>query len=217
MMCQHLRLLASAVLPAAALLFSVASAQAQVKSPTLDAIKQRGELLCGVDTGIPGFAFQDIGGKWKGFDIAYCRAIAAAVLGDPEKVRYVGTHRQGALHRAAVGRDRRVDPRQHADLHARHAARPDRDGRNLVRRPGVHGRKKSLGVALTKELDGATICMITGATLELNIADYGTATRRQDQLAAVRQAGGGVRRRRVRAMRRLHRRLPAAWQRPARP
>ena len=54
MMCKHLRLLASAVLPAAALLFSVASAQAQVKSPTLDAVKKRGELLCGVDTGIPG-------------------------------------------------------------------------------------------------------------------------------------------------------------------
>ena len=90
MMCQHLRLLACAVVPAAALLLSVASAQAQVKSPTLDAVKKRGELVCGVDTGIPGFAFQDSAGKWKGFDIAYCRAIAAAVLGDPEKVKYMG-------------------------------------------------------------------------------------------------------------------------------
>src|SRR5258705_11158081 len=87
MMCKRLRLLASAALPAAALLFSVASAQAQVKSPTLDAVKKRGELLCGVDTGIPGFAYQDSAGKRKGFDIAYCPAIAAAVLGHPPKVK----------------------------------------------------------------------------------------------------------------------------------
>lgn len=46
------------------------SAEAQVKSVTLDAVKKRGELICGVDTGIPGFAFQDSAGKWKGFDVA---------------------------------------------------------------------------------------------------------------------------------------------------
>ena len=61
------------------------------KSPTVDAIKQRGELSCGVDTGIPGFAYQDNAGRWQGFDITYCRAIASAVLGDPEKVRFVPT------------------------------------------------------------------------------------------------------------------------------
>src|SRR5439155_3295209 len=63
----------------------------EVKSATLDAIKKRDQLICGVDTGIPGFAYQDSAGKWQGLDIAYCRAIAAAVLGDPEKVKYVGT------------------------------------------------------------------------------------------------------------------------------
>src|SRR5882672_1639653 len=68
-----------------------ASAQSQTQSPTLEAVKKRGQLICGVDTGIPGFAFQDSAGKWQGLDIAYCRAIAAAVLGDPEKVKYVGT------------------------------------------------------------------------------------------------------------------------------
>src|SRR6266404_8351763 len=66
-------------------------AQNEVKSPTLDAVKKRGQLICGVDTGIPGFAFQDAAGKWQGLDIAYCRAIAAAVLGDADKVKYVGT------------------------------------------------------------------------------------------------------------------------------
>jgi general L-amino acid transport system substrate-binding protein len=81
-----------AALAACAIAWGVAaSAQEQAKSPTIAAIKQRGELACGVDTGIPGFAFQDNSGKWQGFDIAYCRAIAAAVLGDAEKVKYVPT------------------------------------------------------------------------------------------------------------------------------
>src|SRR6267154_2684171 len=64
---------------------------APTQSPTLEAVKKRGQLICGVDTGIPGFAFQDAAGKWQGLDIAYCRAIAAAVLGDADKVKYVGT------------------------------------------------------------------------------------------------------------------------------
>src|SRR5207244_2661779 len=71
--------------------FAGAGRAQEVKSATLDAVKKRGQLVCGVDTGIPGFAFQDAAGKWQGLDIAYCRAIAAAVLGDADKVKYVGT------------------------------------------------------------------------------------------------------------------------------
>src|SRR5713226_7764919 len=71
--------------------FAGASRAQEVKSATLDAVKTRGQLVCGVDTGIPGFAFQDAAGTWQGLDIAYCRAIATAVLGDAEKVKYVGT------------------------------------------------------------------------------------------------------------------------------
>ena len=52
----------------------------EVKSPTMDAIRKRDQLICGIDTGIPGFAFQDSSGKWQGLDVAYCRAIAAAVI-----------------------------------------------------------------------------------------------------------------------------------------
>ena len=63
----------------------------EVKSPTMDAIRKRDQLICGIDTGIPGFAFQDAAGRWQGLDVAYCRAIATAVLGDPEKVKFVGT------------------------------------------------------------------------------------------------------------------------------
>ena len=71
--------------------FAGASWAQEVKSPTLDAVKKRGELVCGIDTGIPGYAYQDAAGKWQGLDVALCRAVAAAVLGDPEKVKYIGT------------------------------------------------------------------------------------------------------------------------------
>src|SRR4051794_7722193 len=54
---------------------TTAAAQSEVKSVTLDAVKKRGQLICGVDTGIPGYAFQDSKGEWQGLDIAYCRAL----------------------------------------------------------------------------------------------------------------------------------------------
>jgi general L-amino acid transport system substrate-binding protein len=174
MWCQQLRLLASAALPVAALLLSMAPAQAQVKSPTLDAIKKRGELICGVDTGIPGFAFQDSAGKWKGFDIAYCRSIAAAVLGDPEKVKYMGVTakvRFTVLQSGEIDvliRDSTLTFSRDTQLNLSEVAVNLYAGQAFMVR-------KSLNVASTKQLDGATICMITGATLELNIADYGPA------------------------------------------
>src|SRR4051794_33689684 len=81
-----------AALAAAVVLSTAAWAQSvPIPGPTVQAIKQRGQLVCGVDTGIPGFAFQDSSGAWKGFDVSYCRAIAAAVLGDGSKVRFMPT------------------------------------------------------------------------------------------------------------------------------
>ena len=62
-----------------------APARADVNSPTLDAVKKRGELVCGIDTGIPGYAYQDASGKWQGLDVAYCRAIADAVPAPPTR------------------------------------------------------------------------------------------------------------------------------------
>src|SRR5277367_1032679 len=77
-----------AIAPAA---IGLNAAQAQVNSPTLEAVKKRGELICGIDTGIPGYAYQDAAGKWQGLDVAYCRAIADAILGSPDKVKFIGT------------------------------------------------------------------------------------------------------------------------------
>ena len=58
------------------------------KTSTLDDVKKRGHLNCGINTGLPGFAYTDDKGNWQGFDVAFCQALAAAVLGDPSKVKY---------------------------------------------------------------------------------------------------------------------------------
>ena len=56
---------------------------------TLEDVQSAGVLKCGINTGLPGFAFTDDAGNWIGFDVAYCRALSAAVFGDPDKVEYV--------------------------------------------------------------------------------------------------------------------------------
>jgi general L-amino acid transport system substrate-binding protein len=158
-------------------LFSIPSggwAQNEVKSPTLDAVKKRGQLICGVDTGIPGFAFQDSSGKWQGLDVAYCRAIAAAVLGDPEKIKYIGTTskvRFSVLQSGEIDvliRDSTHTLTRNTELGLSTAAINFFTGESFM-------VKKALNVAHVKELNGATICVLTGTTLELNIADYGRA------------------------------------------
>ena len=155
-------------------LASTGLARADVNSPTLDAIKKRDQLICGVDTGIPGFAFQDAAGNWQGLDIAYCRAIAAAVLGDPGKVKFVGTPskvRFSVLQSGEIDvliRDSTQTLSRNTDLGLATGAVNFFTGQAFMVR-------KSLNVAHVKELDGATVCVLTGTTLELNIADYNRA------------------------------------------
>ena len=154
------------------------AAQAQsipVPGPTVDAIKKRGTLSCGVDTGIPGFAYQESGGAWKGFDVAYCRAIAAAVLGDATKVRYVPTTTPARFTILQSGeidvliRDSTMTLTRSVQLHL------DEVAINFYAGQGFLVSKK-LGVSKIEDLNGATICTLTGATLELNIADYAKKT-----------------------------------------
>lgn len=169
-----MRLKPTLLAAAAALALTAAQARAQsvpIPGPTVDTIKKRGELSCGVDTGIPGFAFQDSSGAWKGFDIGYCRAIAAAVLGDPTKVRYVPTTTPARFTVLQSGeidvlaRDSTLTLTRNLQLHL------DEVAINFYAGQGFLVSKK-LGVTKIDDLNGATICTLTGATLELNIADY---------------------------------------------
>jgi general L-amino acid transport system substrate-binding protein len=148
--------------------------QSEVKSPTLDAVKKRGEVICGVDTGIPGYAYQDASGKWQGLDVALCRAVAAATLGDPEKVKYIGTTskvRFSVLQSGEIDllvRDSELTLKRDSALGLVEVTPNFYTGQTIMVR-------KSLNVAHVKDLNGATVCLLTGTTLETNIADYNRA------------------------------------------
>ena len=160
----------------AAMLASVGIARAQneLKSPTMDAIKKRDQLVCGVDTGIPGYAFQDLKGEWLGLDVAYCRAIADALLGSPTKVKFIGLTskvRFSVLQSGEIDvliRDFEVTFVRNTQLGL------DEPSFNFYTAQTFMVRK-SLNVAHAKDLNGATICLLTGTTLETNIADYNRA------------------------------------------
>ncbi|WP_374272057.1 amino acid ABC transporter substrate-binding protein [Paenirhodobacter enshiensis] len=138
---------------------------------TLDDVKARGVVNCGVNTGLVGFAAPDANGNWSGFDVALCKAVAAAVLGDPAKVKYVPTTGQTRFTALASGE---------VDLLVRNTTRTfsretdlkmDFPAINYYDGQGFMVRKDS-GVTSAKELNGASVCIQTGTTTELNLADY---------------------------------------------
>ena len=116
---KHLGLIAAGA--ALAVIASTAKVEAQ---STFDAVKAKGFVQCGVNTSLPGFSAPDSQGVWRGLDVDMCRAVAAAMFGDANKVRYTPDHRAAALHRAPVGRGRPAGAQHHLDDRARHLARP---------------------------------------------------------------------------------------------
>jgi len=152
-------------LAAAGALAGIASAD------TLADIKARGELICGTNTGLTGFAAPDANGVYQGFDVAVCKAIAAAVLGDATKVRYVPTTGETRFTALASGevdllvRNSTWTFSRDTDLKFDFVAVNYYDGQGFM-------VKKDLGVSSAKELDGATVCIQTGTTTELNLADF---------------------------------------------
>ena len=138
---------------------------------TLDDVKARGTLNCGVSTGLVGFAAPDANGEWQGFDVSVCRAVAAAVLGDSSAVEFVPTTGKTRFTALASGE---------VDLLARNTTWTfSRDNDLKFEFTGVNyydGQgfmvPKDLGVSSAKELDGATVCIQTGTTTELNLADF---------------------------------------------
>lgn len=138
---------------------------------TLDDVKARGTLNCGVTTGLVGFSAPDASGNWDGFDVGVCRAVAAAVLGDANAVEFVPTTGRTRFTALASGE---------VDLLARNTTwtftrdvdlKFDFVGINYYDGQGFLV-PRDLGVSSAMDLDGATVCIQTGTTTELNLADF---------------------------------------------
>ena len=137
---------------------------------TLEDVKARGVLNCIVSTGTPGFSNPDDSGKWQGFDVDFCRATAAAVLGDADKVRYVSTTGANRFTMLNSGegdmlyRVTTVTFRRDVDVKLTFL------GVNYYDGQGFMVAKDTVSSAL--ELDGASVCVQVGTTTELNLSDY---------------------------------------------
>jgi general L-amino acid transport system substrate-binding protein len=147
------------------------AAAPEFSSPTLQAIKRRGRLNCGVHEGLVGFAYTDNRGQWRGFDVDFCRALAAAVLGDANAVRFVPLT---TSQRFAALRSGRVDV-----LWRTTSWTLSREAEEGVRFAGVNyydGQgflvRRSLDLASAAELNGARVCVQRASTTELNLGDW---------------------------------------------
>ncbi|MEM8536787.1 MAG: amino acid ABC transporter substrate-binding protein [Pseudomonadota bacterium] len=138
---------------------------------TLDDVRERGILNCGVSTGLVGFASPDANGEWEGFDVDVCRAVAAAVLGDPTAVEFVPLTTKTRFTALSAGevdmlaRNTTWTFSRDVDLKLEFTGINYYDGQGFM-------VPRDLGVSSAKELDGATVCIQTGTTTELNLADY---------------------------------------------
>ncbi len=152
--------------------FTVAGlAAGMAAAGTKDDVQARGKLNCGVTTGLVGFAAPDANGEWEGFDVAVCRGVAAAVLGDPKAVEFVPTTGKTRFTALASGeidmlaRNTTWTFSRDVDLKFEFTGVNYYDGQGFM-------VPKELGVSSAKELDGATVCIQTGTTTELNLADF---------------------------------------------
>jgi general L-amino acid transport system substrate-binding protein len=157
---------------ATALFFAMAVGTAEGQNNTLTRVKQRGFLNCGVNNALPGFSQTDGKGNWQGFDVDYCKAIAAAALADPTKVNYV-----------PVPRLERFSSLQSGDIDVLirnttwTSTRDSSSGMSFVAVTYYDGQgfmvKASRGIKSVRDFaSGITVCVGTGTTSELNLLDY---------------------------------------------
>src|SRR5882757_1363589 len=154
---------------ACAIAFALASSAGTAQ--TLNTIKTRGNLNCGSNTGMAGYGVADRQGNWTGFDVDFCRALAAAIFNDPTKVKFIPTTGQNRFTALQSGD---VDV-----LNSNTTWTSSRDtslGLNFTGTSYFDGQgfivRKSLKVASALELNDAAVCVSQGSTTELNLADY---------------------------------------------
>ena len=155
---------------------AVLSISAVQAGPVLDAVKARGHVVCGVNTAAPGFSNADSKGEWKGLDVDICRAVAAAVLGDSTKTKFVplsSPQRFTALQSGEVDllvRNTTWTLTRDASMGAVFAAVSYYDGQGFM-------VPKKLGVKSAKQLNGATVCLQSGTSSVQTLADYFAANK----------------------------------------
>jgi len=156
---------------AAALTVTCAATQPGFAGQTLDKVKAAGGFSCGVQTGVAGFAQPDSQGVYTGFNVDICKALSAAIFGDPGKVKYVpltAQQRFPALQSGEVdilSNNTTWTLQRDTDLGLNFGPVVFYDGQGFL-------VPKKLGVKSSKELNGATICVQPGTTTEANLADY---------------------------------------------
>ena len=157
---------------AAALTFAASADLVHAQSAaTFDAIKARGTINCGVNTGLAGFAAPDSQGVWRGLDVDLCRAVAAAMFGDASKVRFVPTTAQQRFTALQSGEVDMLSRNTTWTLSRDTSLGLDFVGVNFYDGQGFMV-KRALGVNSAKELNGATVCVQPGTTTELNLTDW---------------------------------------------
>jgi general L-amino acid transport system substrate-binding protein len=140
-------------------------------SPTLDAVKAKGYVQCGVTGGVPGFSAPDANNVWSGLEVDYCRALAAAIFNDPEKVRYTSLTSQERFTALSAGeidvlsRTTTWTMSRDTQLGIKFVGTMFYDGQGFMVR-------KADNIKSAKDLSGAAICIESGTTTELNAADY---------------------------------------------
>lgn len=143
---------------------------------TLDIVKKRGKVRCGVSTGLAGFSSPDSKGNWRGLDVDFCRAVAAAIFNDPSKVDYVSLNAQQRFTALQSGE---IDLLSRNTTH--NLSRDTQMGINFAPVVFYDGQgfmvRKKDGVKSAKDLDGASVCTQQGTTTELNMADFFRANR----------------------------------------
>ena len=155
----------------AASLIAIACIGGVASADTLESVKKNGHVKCGVTTGLPGFSAADEKGVWRGIDVDICRGVAAAVLGDANKVKYTpltAKERFTALQSGEIdmlSRNTTWTLTRDASLGLNFTGVNYYDGQGFM-------VNKNLGVKSALELDGAAICIQAGTTTELNLADY---------------------------------------------
>jgi general L-amino acid transport system substrate-binding protein len=161
-----------------------AAAATAASAGTLDDVKQKGFVQCGVSQGLTGFSEPDSNNNWKGMDVDFCRAVAAAIFNDPQKVKFTplsAKERFTALQSGEIdilSRNTTWTMGRDTSLGLKFAGVMYYDGQGFM-------IKKSMGVDSALKLDGATVCTQTGTTTELNLADYFKANNMQYQVVAI--------------------------------